>query len=84
MGSKGDEDKKEIYNELREIIKHLDNIFDLLLPPKEVRNKVISEIREAEISFLKALRTLIDYKIEKLSESDRRDSRSKAQKIKVE
>ena len=80
MDGKGERDKKDIYNELRQIMKHVENIFDILLPPKDVREEVIRNLKEAERSLWKAIKVYVDYK----TEGERENSSGKAQKIKVE
>ncbi len=84
MDGKGDKDKKDVYYELRQIMEHLDNIVELLLPPKEIRNEFRNNLKEAEINLLKAVKVIIDYKIEELSKSKSGNKRQRAQRIKVE
>ncbi len=84
MESKEEKDKKDIYYELRQIMKHAENIAEILLPPKEVRGKFMEHIREAEVNILKAIKVVLDYRIEEISGKSKNKNKKRVERIKVE
>jgi len=61
-------------------MKHVENIFEILLPPKDVREEVFKNLKEAERSLWKAIKVYVDYK----AEGEKEEPPKKAQRIKVE
>lgn len=61
-------------------------LFGAFLPPKEVREEVLRQIRISEMAFWKALKTIIDYKVEKLERKTqpKQDTKKKVKKIEIE
>jgi len=87
MGARKKEDLKpeSLEEEVRELRKSLLNLFEVLLPPKEVREEILKNIYTMELSFLRIFKTLLDYQVESLErKAEKRERRKKAQKIEVE
>ncbi len=75
------EDEAQIARE--EAIKVL---FSAFLPPKEVREEVLRQMKISEMAFWKALKTIIDYKVQKLEKQTepKQETKRKAKKIEIE
>ncbi|HHJ64414.1 MAG TPA: hypothetical protein ENJ61_05845 [Aquifex aeolicus] len=86
MGKKKEELRPEsLEEEVRELRRSILNLFELLLPPREVREEVLRHLYTAELSFLRIFKTLLDYQVENLERRiEGRGRRKKAQKIEVE
>ncbi len=87
MGEAKQELKPESLEEqVQNIRKSLFSILDMLLPPRDVRDEVKKNIYMAEISLLKAVKTLIDYKISELEKraEGRKERKERVKKIEVE
>ncbi len=85
-GRKKEELKPEsLEEEVRELRKSLLNLFEVLLPPKEIRDEVLKNIYTIELSFLRIFKTLLDYQVESLEKKvEKRERKRKAQRIEVE
>ncbi len=85
-GRKKEELKPEsLEEEVRELRKSLLNLFEVLLPPKEIRDEVLKNIYTIELSFLRIFKTLLDYQVESLERKvEKRERKRKAQRIEVE
>ncbi len=85
-GRKKEELKPEsLEEEVRELRKSLLNLFEVLLPPKEIRDEVLKNIYTIELSFLRIFKTLRDYQVESLEKKvEKRERKRKAQRIEVE
>lgn len=61
-------------------------IFSMLLPPKEIREEVIRQMRISEMAFWKALKAIVDYKVNKLEKktAPKQETKRKATKIEIE
>lgn len=71
--------------EIQELRKNLLGVFEHLLPPKDVREEVMRNIYTIEISFLRILKTLLDYQVEVLErKAEGKHKKKKAQRIEVE
>ena len=57
---------ESLEEQVEQVNKSLFNLLDMLLPPKEVREEVKKNIYMAEVSLLKAFKTLLDYKVSQL------------------
>ena len=87
MGSEKEDLRVEsLEDQVKELRKSLLGVLEVFLPPKEVREEVIKNLYTIELSTLKILKTLIDYKINDLDEriSEKPKNKKKAKKIKVE
>lgn len=61
-------------------------IFGMMLPPKEIRQEVLRQIRISEMAFWKALKAVVDYKVNKLEKktTPKQETKQKATKINIE
>ncbi len=86
MAKKKEELKVEsLEEEVQELKKSLFGIFEHLLPPREVREEVIRNVYNIELSLLKIAKALLDYQVENLERKvEGRSKKKKAQKIEVE
>ncbi len=86
MGKKkGEELKTEsLEQEVERLRKSVLGIFELLIPPKEVREEIIRNVYAMELSFLKIIKTLLDYQVEVLEKKTQLKERKKPQKIEIE
>ncbi len=77
------EDRRE--ESIKQIRKML---FEAFLPPKELRDEVMKELLIAEESFWKAIKAIVDYKINKIEskvkEKEPKVKDKKAKKIEIE
>ncbi len=85
-GEKEDLRVESLEDQVKELRKSLLGVLEVFLPPREVREEVIKNLYTIELSTLKILKTLIDYKINDLDEkiSEKPKSKKRAKKIKVE
>ena len=85
-GEKEDLRVESLEDQVKELRKSLLGVLEVFLPPKEVREEVIKNLYTIELSTLKILKTLIEYKISDLDEkiSEKPKNKKKAKKIKVE
>ena len=86
MAKKKEELKVEsLEEEVQELKRSIFGIFERLLPPKEVREEVVRNVYNIELSLLKIVKTLLDYQVESLERKvEGKPKKKKAQKIKVE
>ena len=86
MGKKREDTSPEtLEEEVQEIRRAVFKILEGLLPPKEVREEVIRNVYNIEISFLRIFKTLLDYKLETLQQKmEGNKGKKKAKKIEVE
>ncbi|MGC8588150.1 MAG: hypothetical protein ACP5LI_03910 [Hydrogenobaculum sp.] len=61
-------------------------LFSAFLPPKEIREEVIRQMRISEMAFWKALKAVVDYKVQKLEKKTepKQETKKKAKKIDIE
>jgi len=86
------EEKKEelkaesMQEEIEEMRQKIYKMWEVLLPPKEVRREFMRNLYMAELSILKAIRTLLDYKISTLEKraEGKEEKKTKSKKIEVE
>jgi len=67
--------------------KEVGKLFDLFLPPKEVRREIMKNIYTIELSVLNIFKTLLDYKVKELErrlEERGEGKKEKVKKIQVE
>ena len=86
MGKKKEEELKteSLEQEVEHLRKNVLGIFELLIPPKEVREEIIRNVYAMELSFLKIIKTLLDYQVEVLERKTQPKERKKPQKIEIE
>jgi hypothetical protein len=61
-------------------------LFSAFLPPKEIREEVMRQMRISELAFWKALKAVVDYKVQKLEKKTepKQETKKKAKKIDIE
>lgn len=76
---------ESLEEEVQELKRSILGVFETLLPPKEVREEVVKNLYNIELSFLKIFKTLLDYQVESLEKKvEGKGKKRKAQKIEVE
>ncbi len=77
---------ESLEEEIEEIRGQLFKLLEVCLPPKEVRREIIKNIYSMELSALKILKALLDYKVSeverKIEETEK--PKRKAKKVKIE
>lgn len=86
MAEKKEELRTESFEEeVEELRRSVLRIFESLLPPKEVREEVVRNIYNIELSVLKIFKTILDYQVESLQRRmEERPKKRKSQRIEVE
>ncbi len=78
---------ESLEEEVEQMKKEVGKLFDLFLPPKEVRREIIKNIYTIELSILNIFRTLLDYKVKELErrlEEKGEGKKERVKKIQVE
>jgi len=70
--------------EIEELKGDFRKLFEKLLPPREVREEVMRNLYNIELSFMRILKTIVDYKVQTLEELTREKPKKKAKKIEIE
>jgi len=84
-GKKEELKVESLEEQVQELKGSLLGLFERLLPPKEVREEVVRNIYNIEISLLKIAKVLLDYQLESLERKvEGKPKKKKAQKIEVE
>jgi hypothetical protein len=78
---------ESLEEEVEQMKKEVGKLFELFLPPKEVRREIIKNIYTIELSVLNIFKTLLDYKVKELErrlEEKGEGKKEKVKKIQVE
>jgi hypothetical protein len=78
---------ESLEEEVEQMKKEVGKLFELFLPPKEVRREIIKNIYTIEFSVLNIFKTLLDYKVKELErrlEEKGEGKKEKVKKIQVE
>jgi len=78
---------ESLEEEVEQMRKEVGKLFELFLPPKEVRREIIKNIYTIELSVLNIFRTLLDYKVKELErrlEEKGEGKKENVKKIQVE
>jgi len=78
---------ESLEEEVEQMKKEVGKLFDLFLPPKEVRREIMKNIYTIELSVLNIFKTLLDYKVKELErrlEEEGEGKKEKVKKIQVE
>jgi hypothetical protein len=78
---------ESLEEEVEQMKKEVGKLFDLFLPPKEVRREIMKNIYTIELSVLNIFKTLLDYKVKELErrlEEKGEGKKEKVKKIQVE
>jgi hypothetical protein len=75
---------ESLEEEVEQMKKEVGKLFDLFLPPKEVRREIIKNIYTIELSVLNIFRTLLDYKVKELEKrlEERGEGEGKKERVK--
>ncbi|HAV39966.1 MAG: hypothetical protein AB1353_07390 [Aquificota bacterium] len=85
MGKKEKLEQESLEEQVEELRKDVFKVFELLLPPKEIRREVMKNLYTIELSFWKILKTLVDYEVSKLEgKIEKREKKEKVKRIEVE
>ncbi len=82
-----DKEKEELKvesleEEVEQMKKEVGKLFDLFLPPKEVRREIIKNIYTIELSILNIFKTLLDYKVKELEKRLEERGEGKKERVK--
>jgi len=78
---------ESLEEEVEQMRKEVGKLFELFLPPKEVRREIMKNIYTIELSVLNIFKTLLDYKVKELErrlEEKGEGKKEKVKKIQVE
>jgi hypothetical protein len=78
---------ESLEEEVEQMKKEVGKLFELFLPPKEVRREIMKNIYTIELSVLNIFKTLLDYKVKELErrlEEKGEGKKEKVKKIQVE
>jgi hypothetical protein len=82
---KEERETETLEEEIRELRRSVLNVLEAFLPPREVREEVVRNVYNIELSLLRILKTLIDYKVEEIQgRLERKEGGKKAKRIEVE
>ena len=73
---------ESLKEEVEQMKKEVGKLFELFLPPKEVRREIIKNIYTIELSVLNIFRTLLDYKVKELEKRLEEKGEGKKEKVK--
>jgi len=77
--------EESLEKQVEELRKDLFKLFEVLLPPKEVRREVMKNLYTMELSFWKIIKTIVDYEVQRLeSRVEGREKKEKVKRIEVE
>lgn len=63
MGKKEKLEQESLEEQVEELRRDVFKVFELLLPPKEIRREVMRNLYTIELSFWKIFKTLVDYEV---------------------
>lgn len=85
MGKREKVEQESLEEQVEELRRDVFKVFELLLPPKEVRREVMKNLYAIELSFWKILKTIVDYEVNKLEgKIEKGEKKEKVKKIEVE
>jgi len=75
---------ESLEEEVEQMKKEVGKLFDLFLPPKEVRREIMKNIYTIELSILNIFKTLLDYKVKELERrlEERGEGEGKKERVK--
>jgi hypothetical protein len=75
---------ESLKEEVEQMKKEVGKLFELFLPPKEVRREIMKNIYTIELSILNIFRTLLDYKVKELERmlEERGEGEGKKERVK--
>ncbi len=81
MAKKEELREEYLEEQVEELRRDLFKLFEVLLPPKEVRREVMKNLYTMELSFWKIIKTIVDYEVQRLE--SRVEGREKKEKVKI-
>ncbi|MFN7065253.1 MAG: hypothetical protein ACK4OF_03805 [Aquificaceae bacterium] len=85
MSKKEKVEQEALEEQVEEIRRDVLRVFELLLPPREVRREIRKNLYLMELSFWKILKTLVDYEVSKIeNKMEKGEKREKVKKVEVE
>ncbi|MEJ7556137.1 MAG: hypothetical protein WKI49_02105 [Aquificaceae bacterium] len=85
MAKKEELREEYLEEQVEELRKDLFKLFEVLLPPKEVRREVMKNLYTIELSFWKIIKTIVDYEVQRLeSRVEGREKKERVKRIEVE
>ncbi|QID33853.1 hypothetical protein [Pampinifervens florentissimum] len=85
MAKKEELKEESLEEQVEELRKDLFKLFEVLLPPKEVRREVMKNLYTIELSFWKIIKTIVDYEVQRLeSRVEGKEKKEKVKRIEVE
>lgn len=81
MAQKEELKPESMQEEVEELRRSIFKLFEILLPPKEVRREVMKNLYMAELSMLRILKAILDYKVSQL-ESKAQAKEEKKERVK--
>jgi len=85
MGKKEKLEQESLEEQVEELRRDVFKVFELMLPPKEIRREVMRNLYTIELSFWKIFKTLVDYEVSKLEgKIEKSEKKEKVKKIEVE
>ncbi len=85
MAKKEELREEYLEEQVEELRRDLFKLFEVLLPPKEVRREVMKNLYTMELSFWKIIKTIVDYEVQRLeSRVEGREKKEKVKRIEVE
>ncbi len=73
---------ESLEEEVEQMKKEVGKLFELFLPPKEVRREIVKNIYTIELSVLNIFRTLLDYKVKELEKRLEEKGEGKKERVK--
>ena len=75
---------ESLEEEVEQMKKEVGKLFELFLPPKEVRREIMKNIYTIELSILNIFKTLLDYKVKELERrlEERGEGEGKKERVK--
>ncbi len=85
MTNKEELKEESLEQQVEELRRDMFRLFEVLLPPKEVRREVMKNLYMMELSFWKIIKTFVDYEVGRLeSRVEGKEKKEKVKKIEVE
>ncbi|MCS7262502.1 MAG: hypothetical protein N3C13_03550 [Aquificaceae bacterium] len=77
--------QESLEEQVEELKRDASKFVDFCLPPKEVRQEILKNLRTIELSFLRIVKALVDYEVSKLEQKlEKKQATEKVKKIEVE
>lgn len=85
MAKKEKVEQESLEEQVEELRRDVFRVFDILLPPKEIRREIMKNLYLMELSFWKIIKTLVDYEVSKLEgKMEKGDGKERVKRIEVD